>query len=72
MNKKTVKQSWYPAFLTQYQSFKKQQKKKFFRLKAKLFLTVFLPFFILVLGVKVVDTFVRIHMRKLFIGPLPK
>nr|WP_314460106.1 hypothetical protein [uncultured Clostridium sp.] len=72
MKKVPVKKTWYHSVSDHYQSLKLQHKKKMFRLKAKLFLTVFLPFLILVLGAEVLRTFIRIQMRKLFSRPLPK
>ena len=67
-----VKKTWYHSVSDHYKALKQQHKKKMFRLKAKLFLTVFLPFLILVLGVEVLRTFIRIKIRKIFTRPLPK
>ena len=66
MKKVPVKKIWYHSITDHYQALKLQHKKKMFRLKAKLFLTVFLPFLILVLGAEVLRTFLRIKIRDIF------
>ncbi len=66
MKKVPVKKTWYHSITDHYQALKLQHKKKMFRLKAKLFLTVFLPFLILVLGAEVLRTFLRIKIRDIF------
>ncbi|MBE5983886.1 MAG: hypothetical protein E7248_11375 [Paenibacillaceae bacterium] len=66
MKKIPVKKTWYHSISDHYQTLKLQHKKKMFRLKAKLFLTVFLPFLILVLGAEVLRTFLRIKIRDIF------
>ncbi|MTK08958.1 MAG: hypothetical protein F8N38_17995 [Hungatella sp.] len=66
MKKVPVKKTWYYSISDHYQTLKLQHKKKMFRLKAKLFLTVFLPFLILVLGAEVLRTFLRIKIRDIF------
>lgn len=66
MKKVPVKKTWYHSISGHYQTLKLQHKKKMFRLKVKLFLTVFLPFLILVLGAEVLRTFLRIKIRDIF------
>lgn len=66
MKKVPVKKAWYSSITDHYQTLKLQHKKKMFRLKAKLFLTVFLPILILVLGAEVLRTFLRIKIRDIF------
>lgn len=46
----------------------KQLKRKKFRIKAKLFLTIILPIFVVLLAIKVSQTFLRIKMREVFTG----
>jgi len=65
LKKVPVKKAWY-SITDHYQTLKSQHKKKMFRLKAKLFLTVFLPILILVLGAEVLRTFLRIKIRDIF------
>jgi len=66
LKKVPVKKAWYSSITDHYQTLKSQHKKKMFRLKAKLFLTVFLPILILVLGAEVLRTFLRIKIRDIF------
>ncbi|WP_346919133.1 hypothetical protein [Lacrimispora sp.] len=72
MKKVPIKKTWYHTITDSYQSLKMQHKKKMLRLKIKLFFTVFLPIIIILLGTEVLRTFIRIRIRKLFSGPLPK
>lgn len=46
----------------------KQLKRKKFQIKAKLFLTIILPVFVVLLAIKVSQTFLRIKMREVFTG----
>ncbi len=66
MKKVPVKKTWYHLISDHYQTLKLQHKKKMFRLKARLFLTVFLPFLIFMLGAEVLRTFLRIKIRDIF------
>jgi len=66
LKKVPVKRTWYHSISDHYQALKLQHNKKMFRLKAKLFLTVFLPLLILVLGAEVLRTFLRIKIRDIF------
>jgi hypothetical protein len=66
LNKAQVKQTWFHTIHDHYESVRKQQNKRLFRLKVKLFLTVFLPIFIFALAIKVTRTFIQIKVRSLF------
>jgi len=66
LKKVPVKKTWHHLISDHYQTLKLQHKKKMFRLKAKLFLTVFLPFLIFVLGAEALRTFLRIKIRDIF------
>lgn len=66
MKKVQVKKRWFQTIHEQYASVRKQQNKRLFRFKIKLYLTVLLPIFILALTVQVLRTFIRIKVRDLF------
>lgn len=51
---------------------KKRMKRKAFRLKAKFFLTCVLPVVIILLAVKVIQTLVRLQVRKAAAGAVEK
>lgn len=72
MNKLQVKKTWFQTIHDHYQSVYKQQRKKLFLFKIKLFLTIVLPILISALGIKVARTFIQIKIRQLFTKPLPK
>ncbi|WP_394522389.1 hypothetical protein [Lacrimispora sp. JR3] len=71
MNKIQVKKTWFQTIHDQYESIRRQQRKKLFRFKIKLFLTLVLPVLIVVLGIQVARTFIQLKIRQLFTKPLP-
>lgn len=66
MKKAQVKQTRFQKIYNHYTSVRKQQSKRLFRLKIKLFLTVFLPIFMIALAIQVARTFIQIKVRSLF------
>jgi ABC-type uncharacterized transport system fused permease/ATPase subunit len=72
LNKVQVKKTWFQKIHDHYQSVRRQQEKKLFLFKVKLFLTIVLPIIIFALGIKVARTFIQIKIRSLFTKQLPK
>ncbi|GLC81073.1 glycoside hydrolase family 23 [Lacrimispora brassicae] len=70
MNKNQTRKPLFPEISQQYQFHLKKYKKKKFYFKARLILTVILPIIILVLSIKVAETFIRIKVRNLFAKPV--
>lgn len=69
MQKKKTQKTWIQQIKDDYHAEMKRLKRKKFLLKARLMLTVILPIFIVLLGVKVIKTFVRIKVRNIFAKP---
>ena len=70
MSKIQTKKTLFPKINDQYQLYLKQLKKKKFRFKVRLVLTVILPIFIFVVFIKAAKTFIRIKVRDLFTKPV--
>jgi hypothetical protein len=70
LNKIQTKKTLFPKINDQYQLHLKQLKKKKFRFKVRLILTVILPIFIFVVFIKAAKTFIRIKVRNLFTKPV--
>lgn len=70
MSKIQTKKTLVPKISDQYQLYMKQLKKKKFRFKVRLVLTVILPIFIFVVFIKAAKTFIRIKVRELFAKPV--
>ena len=71
MNKTQTKKPLFSEVNQQYQLHLKNFKKKKFHFKVRLILTVILPIVILLLFIKVAETFIRIKVRNLFAKPVP-
>jgi hypothetical protein len=63
---KQVKPSFFQEVSSKYKAEQKKLNRKKFLLKTKLTLTIILPVFIVVLAVKVIQTFLQIKMREIF------
>jgi hypothetical protein len=70
LNKIQTKKTLFPKINDQCQLHIKQFKKKKFRFKVRLFLTIILPIIIFAVSIKAAKTFIRIKVRNLFAKPV--
>ncbi len=72
MNKIQKKRTLLQEINYKYIQEQKKLKKKGFRLKTRLMLTIALPILLVLISVKAAQTFIRIKVRELFAKPLPE
>ncbi|MFT4105713.1 MAG: glycoside hydrolase family 23 [Lacrimispora sp.] len=72
MNKIQKKRTLLQEINRRYIQEQKKLKKKGFRLKTRLILTIALPILLVLISAKAAQTFIRIKVRELFAKPLPE